>query len=679
MPTGRAHAGTLDAVPIRHGGDIAGDCDRPSADIVKRLHGAGAHFVLCDVDKAPIWRRWQLRRPSAKAVLRHLASKEPVGIIPASVSALVLDVDCVTAKDDLIALFSACAGRFMVPSRRPGGSHIYIADDQPRPNGTFDFLGCSGDIRSATGYVILWHSSAWHALDEHMLMPPTGPLPAIPDAVVPKCASPRVPYYADFDLPNGDCGIPLEQIHHSQRNPALFDAVRIWAYPQDRGSDYDGWKARVLNYTRQQNRRLKPSLPDHVLVGMAGRIARYTWKMPESKVRFRASLDPDERVAVARQHGIASGIARRRDTLLEHDRQPLIPPGVSRATRYRWLKREREIEAGAAPKRRPRLVELQPWVRMGISRSAWYERRAKVLAGEVPPRLHSGWGFVGIGESAWWDYLGLSEAEWELVCAPDGPATTAPPGSDTKPDFYETELNRAGVSLVGGLPPHDSLPPLAKDPEWAVRCAADLVYAMCTATPVPEPPSEGLSQAERQALNRDQRKRKQLCKLAEVAQRYGARKAGTFATASRRAFHAVAARNTTAYKREKLREHKESLRLSWLDYLLDCDEERSAAMCRTGIATVSYIAVPTLMPDYDGASQACRRAFAMMMRDVERANLGRAEVLFRQAQQRGEQPTVPPWEKELAKAVYQEVMEEVDRLDTWRPRYGDTPEHALAA
>ena len=104
---------------------------RPSeyADIVKRLHSAGARFVLCNDGKHPIWQRWQMRRPSVRAILQHMQDKRLVGIIPATVMASVVDVDSVDAIDDLVRLAHACSARSVVPSRRPGGYHIYVPDD----------------------------------------------------------------------------------------------------------------------------------------------------------------------------------------------------------------------------------------------------------------------------------------------------------------------------------------------------------------------------------------------------------------------------------------------------------------------------------------------------------------------------------------------------------------------
>ena len=65
------------------------------------------------------------------------------------------------------------------------------------------------------------------------------------------------------------------------------------------------------------------------------------------------------------------------------------------------------------------------------------------------------------------------------------------------------------------------------------------------------------------------------------------------------------------------------------------------------------------MPGYDPSSLKDRRAYAMMMRDVDRKNWETASRMFRRAQRRGEQPLVPPWLKEA-------FAQGLDRLDEWR-------------
>ena len=620
-------------------------------DIVTRLNAAGAHLVLCNDDKSPCWQRWQLRRPSVAAVLAH---KGPVGIIPASVSALVLDVDCVADVDDLVQLFIVCSARFMVPSRRRRGCHIYIADDQPRPNGTFKYLGCSGDIRSATGYVILWNSAAWRALDKHIRTLPTGPLPGIPDAVVPKCSTTRVPYNADLALHDGDLDIPLEHARHSQRNPALFDAVRSWAFQQYRDDDPDLWDARVLAYTQQQNLRLQPPLYDRVLVGMARWVARhYGRRLSSEKSHIQVSSDRDERVATARQNGIKSGTARRQGTPLEFDPQPWIAAGVSRATWYRHRRRQREMHAGEGPKCRPQL-RLQAWVRIGINQSAWHERLAKVRSGRIPPRLVTGWDYLGIGTSGCWEYLGLTEDEWKLLYEANSTAPPTPDVTSSEPELSETELKRQCAGQLDG--------PQAAHPDQLPT----------TSTPAREAPSDTTSLTDRRASNREQRRLRKLARQTANLQRTAAFEARKTATRNRKAFHRAAKKKTTEYRREQLRKVKELLRLGWLDYLQDCEDERVTEMRRTGIQTVSLIHRPSRLIKYDPNRFIDLRAYAMMMRDVEKANLGRAQQLFRAAQRRGEQPLVPPWEEALQKKVYEEVVVEVDR-------YGDPYEDALAA
>ena len=58
----------------------------------RHLQYMGAHFVLLAEGKRPAWRRWNQRRPPLQLVDEH-ASTGRLGIIPASVRAVVVDVD----------------------------------------------------------------------------------------------------------------------------------------------------------------------------------------------------------------------------------------------------------------------------------------------------------------------------------------------------------------------------------------------------------------------------------------------------------------------------------------------------------------------------------------------------------------------------------------------------------
>ena len=58
------------------------------------LHRRGAHFVLCRCRQVPCSRRkWQKKRPGFEAVKRHAAAGGLVGLVPASLGCVVVDVD----------------------------------------------------------------------------------------------------------------------------------------------------------------------------------------------------------------------------------------------------------------------------------------------------------------------------------------------------------------------------------------------------------------------------------------------------------------------------------------------------------------------------------------------------------------------------------------------------------
>ena len=128
---------------------------------VERLHAAGAHFVLCRGGKdpkeykKPCWDKWQLRVPALDVALSHLG-RGPLAVIPWSLKASGLDVDHGNPHD-LINIFPPLAD---CPTRRKGGHHLYYEDNQARGNGRFDAYGCKGEIRGASGYLILWAGAA---------------------------------------------------------------------------------------------------------------------------------------------------------------------------------------------------------------------------------------------------------------------------------------------------------------------------------------------------------------------------------------------------------------------------------------------------------------------------------------------------------------------------------------
>ena len=216
----------------------------PSGDNLPRkpdplavLYGAGAHFVLLH-DKVPVWAKWQRRRPPLDVVHAH---GDRLGLMPASIGTSALDVDEGDPRE-LLAHHPAWA---VLASRRPGGRHLYYADDRPRGNRTWAEYGCAGQLRSGRGYLVLWHDGADRLAEELR----TRGRPAdfrLPDLFAAAGVELPTVYPADLDrgpaiMAPARVVLPmLEVVLPGGRNPALFDTVRHWAYREDRGEGCGG-------------------------------------------------------------------------------------------------------------------------------------------------------------------------------------------------------------------------------------------------------------------------------------------------------------------------------------------------------------------------------------------------------------------------------------------------------
>ena len=121
-------------------------------DALATLAAAGAHFVLCGADKRPKAKAWQANPAGLEAALGH---EGPVGVIPASLGCVVVDVDQGgdAAADAVIAQLGLPLAK--VPSRRDGGWHIWYRSCEADEIGNRAWEG--GDIRGARGQAILWH------------------------------------------------------------------------------------------------------------------------------------------------------------------------------------------------------------------------------------------------------------------------------------------------------------------------------------------------------------------------------------------------------------------------------------------------------------------------------------------------------------------------------------------
>ena len=132
------------------------------------------HYILCDPDKRPInalgWdsKGWQHNPASPEQARQWHSEGGLVGVIPASLGILVVDVDkCPEGKSiaDLSAMLDF--PHEYTKSQNHDGGHILVRwDGEPRSNDKWEWQGYSGDTRHAKGYAIMWDRRDWKAADK---------------------------------------------------------------------------------------------------------------------------------------------------------------------------------------------------------------------------------------------------------------------------------------------------------------------------------------------------------------------------------------------------------------------------------------------------------------------------------------------------------------------------------
>ena len=122
-------------------------------EVLTKLYKLDAHFVLADSTKRPVHPAWQKQAPELSAVLAHHGL---IGVIPASLGAIVLDVD--SGGESAAAALIEQTNGFYHGTRRDDGFHIWQkrGEGVPGANAKWAFRGGDGDIRCNAGYVVLW-------------------------------------------------------------------------------------------------------------------------------------------------------------------------------------------------------------------------------------------------------------------------------------------------------------------------------------------------------------------------------------------------------------------------------------------------------------------------------------------------------------------------------------------
>ena len=322
-----------------------------SPEALTYLHQHGAHFVLCR-DKRPLAGfPWRAHTPDLDCVLAHRGN---VGIIPFSVGTSALDVD--KGEPQQLSLFHPPL--VILRSQRPGGEHFYYRDDTPRGNQRWSAFGCSGEVRSAKGYLILYRDAPVllaHALanDKAECSFPVGLLQYVEPVEVGGLDGVLLD---DLDVPDSaqlrllTPGAPaLERVQKGRRNIALFDAVRFWAYGAARGyASYDEWLRAVEIRTLAENRRFPEPLTERHALTTGYSVAVWTWTTYRSGYGRGWTMEQRRRGGENKARRVRYD-NRERDVRIIHlreagqsQRQISATVGLSKTAVHRVLKRDGE-------------------------------------------------------------------------------------------------------------------------------------------------------------------------------------------------------------------------------------------------------------------------------------------------------------------------------------------------
>ena len=278
----------------------------------RHLQHMGGHFVLLAEGKRPAWRGWNQRRPPLHLIEDH-ASTGRLGIIPASVGGIVVDVDAGTPETVTAATGAPWA---VLGTRR--GSHLwYDAPTAPVSRTAWTMGTASGDL-IGTGYVKL-HGDGLEVLAESIEHRVPAPLQT--DLFLRKHPPPgsrkrkAPPPPGREKLTTGSKAVPsafLEEVQPGARWVSLFDAVRFWSYAQRLGDDRDAWVKRCKAWAVQERQRFPDTtgFPEAEAREVGYYVAVWTWKHREevwTTPTFDHSPEAQRRRIVKRWHGNARG------------------------------------------------------------------------------------------------------------------------------------------------------------------------------------------------------------------------------------------------------------------------------------------------------------------------------------------------------------------------------------
>ena len=213
---------------------------------------------------------WQKQRPALDVSIQH---DGPLGIIPYSIGTSALDLD----RGDWRKMPRSWVN---YGTRRKGGRHLYYSDDHARRNQAWEIGDCSGEVRGANGYMLLWKDGA-NRLADAISGPRQMSLFPFPHELIQKFEPGRLIQFPERFL-NPSRSIHLERVQVGARNDSLFDVVRKMSYQEltayrKESADLGGWLRRVYAFTEENNRRFPVPLDRDEVRAVAYSVATWVW------------------------------------------------------------------------------------------------------------------------------------------------------------------------------------------------------------------------------------------------------------------------------------------------------------------------------------------------------------------------------------------------------------------
>ena len=246
--------------------------------LARFLYDRGAHFVLTNGEKLPVGesegvkgKGWLERRPALSEVLRHREEGGLLGLVPWSVGLSVLDVD-EGSPGELMSVFPPA---LMLKSRTLRRYHVYYRDVRGRGNGNWAGYKAAGQVRSGSGFVVLWQGLG--ALAGMLAAGAGGVL--FPESSVVLTVD-RSKRFGPAWEPAITGGLAPWEMSRSTANGVLFEQLRLWAYRErDKPPFLDLWLERVAAKARELavDAGFLGLLSPQDVMGIASSVGSWVW------------------------------------------------------------------------------------------------------------------------------------------------------------------------------------------------------------------------------------------------------------------------------------------------------------------------------------------------------------------------------------------------------------------